>query len=296
MFNWNDIRVFLAVVDEGSTLAAASVIGMNQTTIARRIDALEHTLKLELFERDNRGYRPTAQGLALLDEVRKMRNSALKVLNLAEQLARDDHGIIRFAGNAEAMQRFGVGLVSAFRKRNADVNFELQIDVDWDKDQLPLETGKSDLALRPLDEVSGDTLITKKVARFPLGIYCSESYKKKYGAPGNLEEAREHKFLTFSEEIANVMKAVRWLNEQLDSSQTLYQVNAVSSMAAALQSGDALGLLPRVTGDQTPGLIFCFGHEELQHQLWLIASRDSYARPTVRKFMAFAGEHFKKLN
>ncbi len=295
MFNWNDVRVFLAVADEGSTLAAARVIGMNQTTVARRIEALEHALRLDLFERGSRGYKPTAQGLALLSDMRNMRGAAIKVLNSAEQLARNDHGLIRFSGNAEAMQRFGVGLVSAFREQNADINFELQIDIAWDKEQSPLETGKSDLALRPLDEISGDNLVAKKVARFPLGIYCSDTYKKKLGAPSNLEEAQDHKFLTFSDDIAKVMKAVRWLNDQLDPSQVLYQINAVSSMAAALQSGDALGLLPCVTGDATPNLFRCFSHEELYHQLWLVASRDSYGRPAVRKFMAFAGGHFKKL-
>ncbi len=62
------------------------------------------------------------------------------------------------------------------------------------------------------------------------------------------------------------------------------------------QSGDALGPLPCVTGDATPDLVQCFVHEELQHQLWLVASRDSYGRPAVRKFMSFAGEHYKQLN
>ena len=81
MFNWNDARVFLAVAEEGSTLAAAGVIGMNQTTVARRIDALEHSLKLTLFEKGNRGYRLTVHGLTLLDEVKQMKSAAVAVLN-----------------------------------------------------------------------------------------------------------------------------------------------------------------------------------------------------------------------
>lgn len=294
MFNWNDVRVFLAVADEGSTLAAARVIGMNQTTVARRIDALEHALKLELFERHNRGYRLTTQGLALLDDMKGMRGAAMTVLNAAEKLNREDAGIIRFSGNAEAMQRFGIGLVSAFRERHSNVRFELQIDIAWDKNQPPLVSGESDLALRPLDEISGDTLITKKIAKFPLGIYCSRAYQSTYCAPRSLEEAKDHKFLVYTEDIAEVMKAVRWLNDQIDASQVLYQVNAVPSMAAALQSGEALGLLPCVTGDAIPDLVPCFRHEKLQHTLWLVASRESYNRPTVRKFMAFAGQYFKQ--
>ncbi len=293
MFNWNDIRVFLTVAEEGSSLAAASIIGMNHTTVARRIDALEHALNLELFERTNRGYNLTTQGLVLLDVARTMRASAASVLATAEQLARDDDGVIRFAGNAEAMQRFGVELVSKFKEKNPQISFDLLIDVAWDKNQSPLETGKADLVLRPIDEISGDTLIAKKLALFPLGIYCSKAYRQKYGSPRSLDEVKGRKFVIYSHEVARVMKAVDWLNHQLDAEDVLYQVNAVTSMAAALQSGAGLGLLPCVTGDATPDLVPCFRHEELQHTLWLVASKESYTRPAVRKFMAFAGEYFK---
>ncbi|GAC18852.1 LysR family transcriptional regulator [Paraglaciecola arctica] len=291
MFNWNDIRVFLAVAEEGSTLAAANVIGINQTTVARRIEALEHVLKLELFERSNRGYKLTFSGIALLEEMKQMQNAAVNVLNSAQQLTRNDQGVIRFSGNAVAMHHFGVKLVSAFRELNPNVHFELQIDIAWSKNQPLLEIGNSDLALRPLDEISGDTLVTKRIAQIPLAVYCSEAYVLKYGKPGSLSEANGHNFLAYSDDIAQVMKAVRWLNEKLDKSKVLYYVNAVPSMAAALQSGDALGLLPCATGDATPDLVECFRHEKLKHKLWLVASKESYSRPAVKKFMAFAGQY-----
>ncbi|AXI48064.1 hypothetical protein C1J03_19895 [Sulfitobacter sp. SK012] len=293
MFNWNDVRVFLAVAEEGSTLAAASIIGMNHTTVARRIDALEYALNLALFERTNRGYSLTAQGLVLFDAAKTMRVSAASVQTAADQLARDDEGVIRFAGNAEAMQRFGVEMASKFRETNPDISFELLIDVAWDKSQSPLEVGKADLALRPLDELTGDTLIAKKLARIPLGIYCNTAYYRKYGAPRSLEETKGRKFVIYSDEVARGMKAVNWLNQQLDPKDILYQVNAVTSMVATLQSVAGLGLLPCVTGDATPDLVRCFHHEELHHTLWLVASKESYLRPAVRKFMAFAGEYFR---
>lgn len=137
-------------------------------------------------------------------------------------------------------------------------------------------------------------MIAKKLARFPLGIYCSVSYHRKFGAPRTLEEARSHKFLVYSDDVARAMKAVNWLNQQFDPKNILYQVNAVTSMVAALQSGAGLGLLPCVTGDATPDLVPCFRHEELFHTLWLVASKEGYGRPAVRKFMAFAGTHFKQ--
>lgn len=294
MYNWNDMHVFLAVCEEGSTLGAGRVIGMNQTTVARRIDALEHALGLHLFERDTRGYRPTPQGSALVEVAKRMRAVASEIATSADQLRRDDHGLVRFAGNPEAMQRFGVILVSRFREHNPDIAFEIDIDVHWSEGQLPLETGEADLVLRATDNVEGDTLIVRKLARVPLGVYCSRRYHQQFGAPRTLEECSGHQFFTYTNSVGKVMKAVEWLNSRIDERQVLYQVNAVPSMIAALQTGQAIGLLPCVSGDATTDFVRCFRHEELYHSLWIIASRESYSRPAVRRFMAFAGEQFAR--
>ena len=64
--NWADVRVFLAVMRTGSTLAASKVLDMSQPTVARRIDALEHSFRLTLFERDTRGFRATQDAQRLL--------------------------------------------------------------------------------------------------------------------------------------------------------------------------------------------------------------------------------------
>jgi len=61
MLDWNDIRIFLSVATEGSTLAASKKLNINQTTVGRRMLALETVLGLTLFERDTRGYSLTSR-------------------------------------------------------------------------------------------------------------------------------------------------------------------------------------------------------------------------------------------
>ena len=62
MYEWSDLRLFLAVARQGSTLGAAKQPGLDQTTVSRRIQALEHALGLTLFDRRSRGYRLTDRG------------------------------------------------------------------------------------------------------------------------------------------------------------------------------------------------------------------------------------------
>ena len=69
VFNWNDLRYFLAVAREGSTGAAAKALGVNQSTVQRRLLALEKGLGCVLAERHATGYRLTEHGQILLASV-----------------------------------------------------------------------------------------------------------------------------------------------------------------------------------------------------------------------------------
>ena len=66
MYDWNDLKAFLAVAETGSTLSAAQALRVSQTTVARRIAALEAATSLNLFERRQAGYALTPVGEAML--------------------------------------------------------------------------------------------------------------------------------------------------------------------------------------------------------------------------------------
>ena len=85
--NWSDIRVFLAVVRAGSTLAASKCLGMAQPTVARRIEVLEHALGLVLFKRNTQGFQPTEDALSLFVEAEAIEAAARVLEKKAERLA-----------------------------------------------------------------------------------------------------------------------------------------------------------------------------------------------------------------
>src|SRR5436305_6385646 len=65
MFDWNDLRHFLAIARHGSTIRAAKVLGINQSTVQRRLAAFERELGRPLFQRSPEGYRLTRLGQEL---------------------------------------------------------------------------------------------------------------------------------------------------------------------------------------------------------------------------------------
>ena len=75
MLDWNDLRYFLAVAREGSTLAAGRELRVSQTTVARRIAALEAALGFPLFEKRQAGYALTPAGEELLERAEQVETS-----------------------------------------------------------------------------------------------------------------------------------------------------------------------------------------------------------------------------
>src|SRR3546814_13731688 len=76
MYDWNDLKAFLAVAETGSTLSAAQALRVSQTTVARRIAALEAATSLNLFERRQAGYALTPVGEAMLASAIAVRDAA----------------------------------------------------------------------------------------------------------------------------------------------------------------------------------------------------------------------------
>lgn len=95
MFEWSDLRHFLAVARGGSTLAAARALRVSQPTVVRRIAALEEALGISLFERRPSGYTLTEAGEALLDRAKKVETAAKSVKEGALAQARDIAGTVR---------------------------------------------------------------------------------------------------------------------------------------------------------------------------------------------------------
>lgn len=290
MLDWNDIRIFLAVAREGSTLAASKKLNINQTTVGRRMQALETALGLRLFERDTRGYTLTAQGKNMLEVAASMGEAAESVKTRANHLGRASSGRIRVTAAHSSMAHWMLPIISEYHKNNPDVQFEANSAESY----ISLENGEADVALRAADKISGDTLIVRKLPPVRWGIYCSKSYLAAKGMPHSIKELKKHACLCFPDAMVKGVRVLSYLDRQLDRSKIVSTVDSVVSMAASLRTEEAVGVLPCVEGDQLSELLMCFTDDEMKSGLWLVASKEAYQEPHVRKFMKFVGENFPR--
>lgn len=290
MYDWGDIRIFLAVAAEGSTLAASKKLGMNQTTVSRRIRALEQALGLTLFERDTRGYALTAQGSAMIDVAGQMGAAAESLAARAGHVARMNEGKIRVTAAHASMEHWVLPLIAEFRRRYPGIQFE----TNSARHYVSLEDGDADIAFRASDSMKGDTLIARKLPPVAWGVYCSKGYRDRFGMPSGPDQMSGHPVLTYPDTMIDNVALMTWLNDFIDPKRVVSTVDSVVTMSASLRSEDAVGVLPCVEGDPIGDLIMCFTHERLSSGLWLVASPDAYQEPRVRRFMSFVGDNFPK--
>jgi DNA-binding transcriptional LysR family regulator len=171
MFDWDDLKPFLAVARHGSTIAAARALQVDQSTVQRRITELERRVGQPLVERRASGYRLTAYG----EELRPLAEAVEQQVAALEQRIRDTgrelNGIVRLTCPEPLVQRI---TQSPLLDRLHAVHPRLRIEFVTSDRYLDLAKGDADVALRSGDTVDG-SLVGRKVADSLWAVYASRA-------------------------------------------------------------------------------------------------------------------------
>lgn len=281
--DWSDVRIFLAVVRAGSTLAASKVVGLAQPTVARRIEALERALGLVLFERDTRGFQPTPEAKALIDHAKALEAAAIGFSDAARQQSAASSRTIRFTAFKDAFTHRLSSVVEAFALTHPDVRFEF-LPSD---EKLDLLGGEADIALRGADEVRETTLICRTVRRVRFSLVASKGYAERHRLPSSEADLGGHMFAVHQGRHLNSL-ANQWLLTRIDPSQIAMSVNNLKAMEAAILMGAGIGILPTPTGSGSETLVRCFDlPPETATTIWLLVNSVAWRRPEVKAFVSF---------
>jgi len=219
-----------------------------------------------------------------------MKEAAENILVRADHLGRTLDGKIRVTAAHASMAHWVLPLISEFRKTSPDTHFETNAAECY----VSLENGEADIAIRAADKIEGETLIIKKLPPVRWGLYCSKTYLAANGMPRSVDDLINHSILSYPKIMIKGVKFMKRLDRYVDGTKIVNTVDSVITMSASLRTEDAVGVLPCVEGDQLPDLVMCFTNKDLISGLWLVASKESYQEPRVRKFMKFFGENFPR--
>jgi DNA-binding transcriptional LysR family regulator len=285
---WDDLRLIKSIAEVRSLPAAADLIGVNHSTVFRRLGQLEEAMGTKLFERHRAGYTLTPVGedmVALAQKVDEDITAFMRKLAGREIIPA---GELRVTTNDSLLIHLLTPLFARFHRQCHDV----RLDVVLANQELNLSKRDADVAIRATDNPP-ENLVGRRAATIAWALYGSAAAFPEPEATAP-ESLYEQDWVSLGDNFAT-LKAVKFVQEHVASERVGYKVNTVLGMAEAIEQGLGIGHLPCFIGDARPGLVRLGApNPEFATGLWLLTHPDLRHSPRVRVFLDFLAAEMGK--
>jgi DNA-binding transcriptional LysR family regulator len=284
VLDWNDLRTFLALCRAGTLAGAASALGLNATTVGRRLAALEEGVGARLFDRTREGYLLTQAGRDLVPHAERMEASALAVERDVAGADQRVAGVVRPSTTEMIGTRFFAPQVTRFHERHPEVTIELSCQFR----SVSLARREADIVIR-LSRPREDDVVARPLASIRMSLYASPAYLDRRGRPGG-DALAGHDVILFAASPGFALEN-DWLAERVDGARVVLRSDSVSSIYAAAAGGLGVALLPRIVADGDAAL------ERIEtasppepRRVWQGIHRDLARTPRIQAVAAFVSE------
>jgi molybdate transport repressor ModE-like protein len=292
--DWNDLQVFLAVARQGSVGAAARHLGINHSTVLRRVASLEAVLGARLFDRLPGGYTPTAAGELLAESLAGLDD---QVDAAQRQLAGGDaeiKGSIRLTTTDTLVHGLLMPHLVAFQAQHPQIELELVAN----NALLNLTQREADVAVRGTNHPP-ENLIGRRVGRIQTALYAAPAYLEALQAG---EPAREvindiqwpgHRWVAPSATLSHLEQA-KWVREHVPPERVVVRVDSLVAMVQAVQHGMGLGWLLCPLAKQAGALVqMAAPLPEAATDIWVLTHPQLKSVQRMRVFADFLAERLR---
>ncbi len=287
--DWDQVRVFLAVARTGQLAGAAARLGLDVSTVSRRIDRLESELGVHLFDRTREGTVATAAAEAMLPAAEDMERGLAQFTAAVDAIETTAEGVVRLTAPPGVADAFVAPLLARFHQRFPRVAVDLDASIGY----ADLTRREADLALRASRPRSGD-LIAVKVVSTPTIPMTSPAYAEELGRLKRWSDAR---WINYGADLSHLPTA-RWITEHVAGVTPVLRTSHFASQVAAAAAGLGVALASepfRFVRRLTPVAI----SRALQpswdalpvEDLWLVGHRALRTVPRIAALWDFIAEH-----
>jgi DNA-binding transcriptional LysR family regulator len=283
MFDWNDLRYFLAVAQEGSTLAGSRALRVDQSTVQRRLAELQRQLGLVLVKRERQGYRLTDTGRMLLLDAQQVQE-AIRGFEKRALDARDAvSGVVRVTCPEPLAARLSRSpLIDRFHALHPGLRVEFVLSDRY----LDLTKGEADVALRSGDTDDGE-LVGRKIGDSLWAVYASKEYVATRGRPRAVDDLAGHALLGLDHSMQQHRAAI-WLGRVAPTSSIVARNTSVLGLLNSAKAGLGLAPLPAAIADAEADLVRVLGPIEELTRIWrILTTRELRHQARVAAFFDY---------
>ncbi len=286
---WDDFKLVRLIAEAKGLAGAAERLGVNHSTVFRRLGQLEEAIGTKLFERHRTGYALTAAGEEMAALAERMDDD---VAGFARKLAGQvlsPAGELRVTTNDTLLTHLLTPLFARFCQQCPDV----RLDVVLSNQALNLSKRDADVAIRATD-TPPETLVGRRAATLAWALYGRAA---DFPQPGTLDLPTlfAHAWVALGDNLGAV-KAARFVRERVAPERIVYKVNTVLGLTEAVEAGIGIGPLPCFIADARPALVrLAPPNPDFSTGLWLLTHPDLRHSARVRVFLDFLAAEIAKL-
>ncbi|MGY8526196.1 LysR family transcriptional regulator [Paracidovorax citrulli] len=279
-FSWDDLRIIKTLSECGSRSVAAARLGINASTVSRRVAQAEAALGVALFDRRRAGYTLTAEGMELRALSERVE---LDVVSVARRVAGGldgPLGTLRLTTSDSLLLHFLTPIIAEFKASHPSLCVQVLVG----NDTLDLARDESDIAIRATRSPS-ESLVGRKLASIAWAPYGSASQfgRKRPSADALYGLA----WVSYAGRLSG-LRAAQYVDNRVAPANIAYRSDSVAAVGAGVAAGLGMGFLPCMLGDLMPELVRVGPIvPELQDELWLLTHPDIRRARRVQAFMSF---------
>ena len=277
--NWDDLRIFLAIARAGTLLGAARALGVNHTTIARRLSALEGALEADLFVRQTTGTVLTPEGERLLVPAERVENAVMAASDAAGGGRAGLTGTVRIG----APDGFGTGFLAAQLPALAARHPGLGLELVPVPRSFSLSRREADVAVT-MERPREGRLVARKLVDYALGLYAAPAYLDRHGVPATREALREHQLVGYVDDLL-YSPSLDFRDEVLKGWRPSVAVATAMGQLMAVAAGAGVGVLHNFMARPRSDLVRVLPEVSIARTYLLVWHEDLR---TTRRVMAVA--------
>ncbi|WP_288457703.1 LysR family transcriptional regulator [uncultured Sphingomonas sp.] len=279
---WNDLQDFLAIARSGQLARAAAAMGVDATTIGRRLRRLEARLGRTLFEQTREGQVLTEAGEALLAQVERMARAADAIAS--DGAAGALTGVLRVS----VSEGFGAFFVARHLPAFARAHPGLTVDLVASSGFLSPSRREADVAVLLARPRSGP-LVAAKLSDYALHLYAARDYLAAHPAPTRATLGTQHRLVGYIPDLLYAPE-LRYLDD-IDARLVPHlRSSSIQAQARLIESGAGIGVLPHFIAGANPALVRVLPDIAIRRAFWLVTHRDTRRLARVRVFRAWLAD------
>ena len=277
MFDWNDLRHFLAVARTGSTLAASRTLRVSQATVFRRVAALEETLGTAMFVRSASGYQLTTRGRAVLPLAEAVEMTVFGFDEAVKAESRRLSGEVRLTTVESAANAWVIPALKRLHASHPDI----AVEIVTSDSNLDLARGEADVAIRFGSRPTQETLIARHLTDLEECIYATRELAVELGRPVDYADLVRYPLVGNSG--SRIGFGNEWIVANVPGARIVQRANTLSAIISSVRAGMGAAILPSLIGDDLKGLVRLTPPiKELSTACWLVTTDVARRQPHIR--------------